>query len=81
MELLRADGSTAPRLASCKCVGEKGHEDEGCEVLVVTGHTFELLTDVFYGIRMKLVNQVCGNGDKRDTYQQKNNFVRKRTKT
>lgn len=59
VELLRADGTTAPRLATCRCVGEnKGGENKGCEVLVVSGHMFELLTDVFYGIRMKLVDQV-----------------------
>lgn len=59
VELLRADGTTAPRLATCRCVGEnKGGENKGCEVLVVSGHMFDLLTDVFYGIRMKLVDQV-----------------------
>lgn len=58
VELLRADGSTAPRLATCRCLGRAGTGEGDCEALVMRGHMFSLLTDVFGGVRAKLGGQV-----------------------
>lgn len=58
VELLRADGSTAPRLATCRCLGRMGQGDGECEALVMRGHTFAHLTDVFHGVRARLGAQV-----------------------
>ena len=56
MELLRADECTTPRLATCKCLGQP--DGGGCEVLVVTEHMFDLLTDTYQGVRTTLGRQV-----------------------
>lgn len=57
MELLRSDELSTPRLATCTCIGQPSGGD--CEVLVVTEHMFDLLTDTFKGVRAGLDLQVC----------------------
>lgn len=56
VELLRSDELSTPRLATCTCIGQPSGGD--CEVLVVTEHMFDLLTDVFKGVRSGLDLQV-----------------------
>ena len=58
VELLRSDELSTPRLATCTCIGQPSGGD--CEVLVVTEHMFDLLTDTFKGVRSGLGLQVCG---------------------
>ncbi|CAN0146156.1 unnamed protein product, partial [Hapterophycus canaliculatus] len=52
VELLRSDELSTPRLATCTCIGQPSGGD--CEVLVVTEHMFDLLTDTFKGVRSGL---------------------------
>lgn len=56
VELLRSDELSTPRLATCTCIGQPS--GGGCEVLVVTEHMFDLLTDTFKGVRSGLGLQV-----------------------
>lgn len=56
VELLRSDELSTPRLATCTCIGQPSGGD--CEVLVVTEHMFDLLTDTFKGVRSGLDLQV-----------------------
>ncbi|CAB1102555.1 unnamed protein product [Ectocarpus sp. CCAP 1310/34] len=52
VELLRPDELSTPRLATCTCVGQPS--GGGCEVMMVTEHMFDLLTDTFEGVRTSL---------------------------